>query len=626
MSKSALKDSTSNAPAKGGHDALEELANEGPFALVLSVVGGGVIDRLAAHLVHPERGQGTEVSQVHDPKSWREQMSKGRRQRLKARFDSFVKAPLVGLKDAVQKSPDTLVVTTNPFALPWALLATRPLHGIPVVPLIYDLYPEALEGAGMTKEGSLLVRAIVRFNRYMIENADGVVFIGPQMKDSSDARYGEAKRSIIIETGADPRDYESSKIGGPKPESELEEWCEGKTVFSYVGNLGHVHDWETLKSGIVELSKSHEGKVAFVIAASGPGRPYLEKELAECSKQSVRFTEPLPDRDWARLLRRTDVALVTLAERAKHTSIPSKTFSALAAGCAILGVVPEKSDVARVIKDNEVGDILAPGDVLSFVRTARRFIDDDARTKGIQKKAKKIGAERYGLEALGERFSLFLKEIADEHQQQDQGERYGDTLKRAIDVIGASAGIVALAPVMAGTALAVAVKLGRPVLFVQDRAGKEGEPFPLYKFRSMRDPKPGEEGPDFDDKRIPPLGHFLRNSSLDELPSLLNVLKGEMSLVGPRPLLLRYVDRYSEVERERLDMKPGVTGWAQVHGRNAISWGEKFARDRWYKKHRSVLIDARVIARTILQVVKKEDISQDGHPSMPEFMGSATGK
>lgn len=195
-------------------------------------------------------------------------------------------------------------------------------------------------------------------------------------------------------------------------------------------------------------------------------------------------------------------------------------------------------------------------------------------------------------------------------------------LKRGMDLAGAGAAALVLGPVVVGAAAAVRIAHGSPVLFRQKRPGLHGKPFHLYKFRTMREPRPGEDMLGSDADRVTPLGRFLRTTSIDELPSLLNVLKGDMSLVGPRPLLMRYLDRYTPEQARRHEMKPGITGLAQVRGRNALSWEEKFALDIEYIDNWSLLLDLQILAETVLKVVKRADVSHDGHATMPEFMGT----
>ena len=189
-------------------------------------------------------------------------------------------------------------------------------------------------------------------------------------------------------------------------------------------------------------------------------------------------------------------------------------------------------------------------------------------------------------------------------------------VKRLIDVIGAIAGLVVLSPLMAAVALLVRWKLGVPVLFRQQRPGRNGEPFTLLKFRTMRD------GPGRDDERLLPLGRALRASSLDELPELVNVLRGDMSLVGPRPLLMAYLPRYTREQARRHEVRPGLTGLAQVHGRNNTTWERRFALDVQYVDRRSLWLDLQILAKTLRAVLLREGIRHAEVATMPEFQGS----
>nr|WP_315099881.1 sugar transferase [uncultured Fretibacterium sp.] len=195
-------------------------------------------------------------------------------------------------------------------------------------------------------------------------------------------------------------------------------------------------------------------------------------------------------------------------------------------------------------------------------------------------------------------------------------------LKRLLDIVGALLGLLLLSPVFLGITLAVRRRMGPPALFSQLRAGLGGRPFRLYKFRSMTDARDGDGSllPDAD--RLTPLGVFLRRTSLDELPQLWNVLCGAMSLVGPRPLLLEYVPLYDERQRKRLSVKPGITGWAQINGRNALTWEEKFELDVWYVEHRSLRLDLKILAATAWKVLRREGISAPGAATMPPFRGT----
>ncbi|MCW8815435.1 MAG: sugar transferase [Chlorobium sp.] len=199
-------------------------------------------------------------------------------------------------------------------------------------------------------------------------------------------------------------------------------------------------------------------------------------------------------------------------------------------------------------------------------------------------------------------------------------------IKRVFDCLISLFALLILFPVMLFVALVVRIKLGSPVLFVQERPGLLGKPFRLYKFRTMTDER-GADGRLLSNReRLTGTGRFLRSTSLDELPGLWNVFVGDMSLVGPRPLLTEYLDHYSEFEARRHDVKPGITGWAQVNGRNAISWEEKFRYDVWYVDNRSFFLDLKILWMTVKKVFFREGISHEGTVTMPRFKGSDTGK
>ena len=195
-------------------------------------------------------------------------------------------------------------------------------------------------------------------------------------------------------------------------------------------------------------------------------------------------------------------------------------------------------------------------------------------------------------------------------------------VKRAIDVIASITGLLLLSPVIVILAILVRAKLGSPVLFRQQRPGLEGRPFWLFKFRTMTDQRGAAGNLLPDEQRLPAFGRFLRSTSFDELPELFNVLKGDMSIVGPRPLMMKYLGRYTPEQARRHEAKPGITGWAQINGRNAISWEDRFKLDVWYVDNWSLWLDLKILVKTIVAVFKREGITQQGKATMDEFMGT----
>lgn len=194
-------------------------------------------------------------------------------------------------------------------------------------------------------------------------------------------------------------------------------------------------------------------------------------------------------------------------------------------------------------------------------------------------------------------------------------------MKRLLDIAGASLGLLLLSPVLAAAAVAVWATMGRPILFRQLRPGLRGKPFIIYKLRTMTDAAAADGQARPDAERLTGLGRFLRASSIDELPELWNVLRGDMSLVGPRPLLMEYLPLYTPDQARRHEVRPGLTGWAQVMGRNAIGWEEKFRLDTWYVDHQSLKLDLKILGLTVKNVFSRHGISAEGEATMPRFTG-----
>jgi lipopolysaccharide/colanic/teichoic acid biosynthesis glycosyltransferase len=302
-------------------------------------------------------------------------------------------------------------------------------------------------------------------------------------------------------------------------------------------------------------------------------------------------------------------------------------------------VVAARATGARdAVVDGVTGMLVAVGDARGLAEALETLLRDgrmreEMGAAGRERVVKEFRPERIW-EAMAEEYqrqwrvgvgTTEQKGLAAETQTAHRSRRASQFVKRVVDVVVAGAGLALMAPVMAVVAAAIWVSDGGPALFRQKRPGYKGEPFVLVKFRTMREAR-GKDGRLLaDGERLTTLGRWLRALSLDELPQLWNVLRGEMSLVGPRPLLMEYLERYSAEEMRRHEAKPGMTGWAQIHGRNATSWRERFALDLWYVEHWSLGLDARILLSTVSKVVTRRGVSSAGHPTMPEFLGSEQG-
>lgn len=199
------------------------------------------------------------------------------------------------------------------------------------------------------------------------------------------------------------------------------------------------------------------------------------------------------------------------------------------------------------------------------------------------------------------------------------------TVKRAFDIIVAATMLIALSPILLALALLIRIKLGQPIFFSQVRPGRKGKPFRMIKFRTMLEAVDQHGNALPDSERLTGFGRLLRSTSLDELPELVNILRGDMSLVGPRPLLMRYLPLYTPEQARRHEVRPGLTGWAQVNGRNSLSWEDRFALDVWYVDHQTMLLDLRILWLTVRKVLLREGISAEGEATMPPFTGQHGG-
>jgi glycosyltransferase involved in cell wall biosynthesis len=379
--------------------------NTAPRFLFGSAVGGGPLERLARAL--REAGADARIVSVLDMSEWRARAGAVGIARLLARANTLLGFPFQFVGATVRSRGAAVVPVTTPFFLPAIAIATRRLHGGPVIALVYDLYPDALEAAGATTPGGFVDGLATWMNRWWLRRADGVVFIGQAMAEHVCHRYATPKAWTVIETGADMREFE---LANDAPETELERWCAGKRIIGYVGNLGHVHEWETLAEAIPRVLADNR-QVGVVIAASGVAVPHLKKRWEGLPGDAVRFVPPLEDRAWARLLARIDISIATLRESAVSTSMPSKTFSAMAAGDAIVAVAPASSDLARIVERHRCGEVVAPGDVEGLVAAFSRLLQRPEELQRRRANAVAAVRESYDMPKLAERWQEFLERI-----------------------------------------------------------------------------------------------------------------------------------------------------------------------------------------------------------------------
>lgn len=303
------------------------------------------------------------------------------------------------------------------------------------------------------------------------------------------------------------------------------------------------------------------------------------------------------------------------------------SIEAQAAGIPV--VITEATGIVDSILVGKSGLIVPVGDIPELINAIGSLLDDPLRRAAMGR----AGQEWVSQEFAGDKVRAF---VVNKYDRLLRGTRTTDACqapqsgwqraaKRGLDLIVLALSLPLFLPLLAIIALVIRVSMGAPILFRQQRPGRDARPFTLLKFRTMTDDRDANGNPLPDAQRLSRLGHFLRNTSLDELPELWNVVTGEMTLVGPRPLLMQYLERYTREQARRHLVRPGITGWAQINGRNAISWDEKFALDTWYVDHWNLILDFRILVATLWYVLRRENVSHAGHATMPEFSSNPGG-
>jgi lipopolysaccharide/colanic/teichoic acid biosynthesis glycosyltransferase len=298
---------------------------------------------------------------------------------------------------------------------------------------------------------------------------------------------------------------------------------------------------------------------------------------------------------------------------------PGVPLEAQASGVPV--VTTTATGAVDSVVDGETGLLVPVGDSGALAGAIAKLLDDPQLRLRMGRGGRERMERDFRPEVIRDAQVQLYRELM-ERKVSEEHLPAGSWTKRAFDFLVAGIGLLLLFPILVLAAIVVRVFLGSPMLFRQERPGLNGRLFTLLKFRTLTDARDVNGNLLPDAERMTSLGRFFRSSSLDELPELINVIRGEMSLVGPRPLLAKYLERYSTEQLRRHEVKPGITGWAQIHGRNALSWEQRFELDLWYVQHRSFWLDLSILAKTLGQVIRRDGIEQPGHATMPEYLGT----
>lgn len=489
--------------------------------------------------------------------------------------------------DGTLPRPDKIVVSLPPLGTSERAFHMRERWHCPVIVDVQDAWPDTFYQLLPTCVKHLHpLFPLERRAKRALHGADGVSAVSESHLAWA-ARNGADAAKHLAHLGIEP--------GATPPRKSAQE-----PRLVYIGNMGRSYDLATL----IEAAK--ETGWPLDLAGTGPTETALRKQAE--GTPNITFHGFLPEAELRELLARATIGVVPMFD-ASGVAIPNKAADYASAGLPI--VTSLGGELRRLIETYRAGGAYPPGDVAAFRRTVEQL------PEGAGENARKLALERFDARKIYPAFAAFVETCSLAAREKDVKTCGTPSLtKRLFDLVLVFATLPIWLPLMAVVALAVRLSLGRPVLFRQERAGLAGKPFTLLKFRTMR------EGEGTDEERLTRFGRFLRSTSLDELPELGNVLRGEMSLVGPRPLHTRYLPRYNARQARRHETLPGLTGWAQIHGRNAISWEEKFAYDLWYVEHRSLALDLVILFRTVATVFTRCGIQGEGEATAAEFEGT----
>jgi len=488
----------------------------------------------------------------------------------------------------------------------------------PFVFEVRDLWPELPRAMGVIRNPAvLLLMDWLEFVAY--HSANSCVALSPGIAQGITRRGVPESRVLTVPNGCDV-DLFAADVALPLP--EIPGLPPDAFVATFTGAHGAANGLGAVLDAASELRMLGRSDIFFVFIGDGKEKPALIERAHREKLDNCLFVNPMPKRALAQFLcRRANVGLMILdnVPAFYYGTSPNKFFDYLASGLPVLVNYP--GWMAEMVTAEGAGVVVPPRDPLAFANALTRMADARAATAEMGRRGRNFAEREFLRTTLAQRCVTAMESAAATRSDREMSayRRWG---KRALDLLALLAVLPFVLPVVIVVAVVVRFQMGSPVFFRQVRPGYKAKPFTLLKFRTMNSARDERGNLLSDEKRLTKLGTLLRRYSLDEIPQLWNVLKGEMSLVGPRPLLLEYLDRYTSEQARRHEVKPGITGWAQINGRNALSWEERFRLDIWYVEHWSLGLDARIIWRTVRNVLKRKDISQRGHATMPEFMGN----
>ena len=519
---------------------------------------------------------------------------------------------------ALRLDYDVVFATSTPLTAALPGIVARWLRRKPFVFEVRDLWPELPRAMGVLRNPVvLLMLDWLEFVAY--HSANSCIALSPGIAQGITRRGVPESRVVTAPNGCN-LDLFAPDAEQPLP--EIPGLPPDAFVATFTGAHGVANGLGAALDAAAQLRMRGRTDILLVFIGDGKEKPVLIERAHREKLDNCLFVDPMPKKALAQFLcRRANVGLMILANVPAfyYGTSPNKFFDYLASGLPVLVNYP--GWMAEMVTAQGAGVVVPPQDSVAFADALMHMADARSATAEMGPRGRNFAQREFLQTTLAQRCVSVMERVTASRSGKEMSayRRWG---KRGLDLLALLAASPFVLPAVIVVALVVRLQMGSPVFFRQVRPGYKAKPFTLLKFRTMNSARDEQGSLLPDEERLTKLGVLLRRYSVDELPQLWNVLKGDMSLVGPRPLLMRYLDRYKPKQARRHEVKPGLTGWAQVNGRNALTWDEKFDKDVWYVDHMSAWLDAKIIVQTIRNVLRRRDINQPGMATAEEFMGT----
>jgi len=541
----------------------------------------------------------------------------------------FLRYSWQSLQLALRSNADLLFATTTPLTAGIPGIAARWLRGTPFVFEVRDLWPELPRAMGVVRN-PLVLAALSALEWLSYYSADACIGLAPGICEGIAERGISPSRISSIPNSCDLELFQPLPQGVPKQPHLIgglhQRLSPSSFVAAFTGAHGLANGLDAVLDAAAVLKRLGRSDIQLLFIGDGRCKPDLERRVAAEGLSNCHFLPPIPKPKLAQTLPQSvHVGLMVLDDIPafyRGTS-PNKFFDYLACGLPVVNNYP--GWLAELISEQQLGIPVSPRDPAAFAAALIRLADQPALVSTMGTNARALAESRFSRLVLADQWRHVLETTSARYacrRHRYLGQQVYALFKGLADRLTALLALLLLSPLLLVIGALVHSRLGAPVLFHQQRPGYLGRPFRLLKFRTMTNACDISGALLPDAQRLSPFGRWLRSTSIDELPGLLNILRGEMSFIGPRPLLMQYLPLYSSDQARRHDVKPGFSGWAQINGRNALPWEEKFRLDVWYVDHQSFWLDFRIFLITIWKVIRREGISSAGEATMAPFIGT----